>query len=105
MSPYGQVPKGFLTAADVGGRFGVSVMTVSRWARSGGLPPSVLLPRLPTLWRERDLDLWEAKGLIGFDSAAAARRVRALEAESAKLHAKIDAKMRTRAANKSRSRV
>ena len=100
MTPYGPIPEGCLTAVDVAARFGVTVMTISRWARSGGLPPSVLLPRLPTLWRERDIDLWEAKGLIGFDATAAAERVRRLESESAKLHARIDAKMRLKATKK-----
>jgi len=102
MSPYGPIPEGCLTAADVAERFGVTPMTVSRWARSGGLPPAVRLPRLPTLWRECDLDLWESKGLIGFDAEAAGRRVRELEVESAKLRARIDARMRVRAAKGSR---
>jgi len=96
MSPYGPIPEGHLTAGEVAERFGVSRMTVTRWARTGGLPPAVRLPRLPTLWRERDIDLWESKGLIGFDAEAAAQRVRELEVESAKLRAKIDARMRVR---------
>ena len=103
MSPYGPIPEGCLTAADVAERFGVTPMTVSRWRRSGGLPlPAARAPRLPTLWRERDIDLWESKGLIGFDAEAAGCRVRELEVESAKLRARIDAKMRVRATNGSR---
>ena len=61
MSPYGPIPEGFLTAATLAERFGVSVMTISRWARTGGLPPSVAVKGLPTFWHKRDIDLYERK--------------------------------------------
>jgi hypothetical protein len=78
MAPYA-TPDGRLSATDLANRFGISRMTVTRWRLSGGLPPCVA--KNPFLWLEKDVDRWEAAGLLGFDRNAAERKILELQAQ------------------------
>ncbi len=53
--PLPKIPKGHLTAQMLADRWGTHVVTIHRWACDGTLPPPILLPGKPRLWREADV--------------------------------------------------
>jgi prophage regulatory protein len=51
----------FLSVANVAARYGVAVVTIWRWSRTGRLPQPVHFSPGCTRWRLSDLEKFEAK--------------------------------------------
>jgi excisionase family DNA binding protein len=53
--------KDMLSQADIAELFGVSLQTVSRWWRTGEIPPPIRVGRRLLRWRRADFEKWSKK--------------------------------------------